>query len=172
MVIIEYYNLTVVLIRPPVCRRAESGDVSLLMPEKFGELLLRIYTKEERFMGLVQTAYRHVLRTLPMPGEAAGIVTIVPTPPATEAPSTPRALTSTLSFGVPQSRASRPFGRTPSYSDNQFTTLPPNCQSRSPTRISSRNLKRARETSIELDIDNPPPTRKSMRLASVSGPAK
>jgi HD superfamily phosphohydrolase len=151
---------------PNVCRRAESGDVSLLMPEKFGELLLRVYTKEERFMGLVQTAYRHVLRSLPMPGEVVEMTTIVPTPPATEAPSTPTALTSTLGLGAPQSRVSRPFGRTPSYSDNQFTTLPPNCQSRSPTRISSRSLKRTRDISIELDIDNPPPTRKSMRLAS------
>lgn len=172
MVITEYYNMTTVLIRPPVCRRAESGDVSLLMPEKFGELLLRIYTKEERFMGLVQTAYRHVLRSLPIPGETAEIATIVPTPPATEAPSTPTALTSAFGLGVPQSRASRPFGRTPSYSDNQFTTLPPNCQSRSPSRISSRSLKRTRETSVELDIDNPPPIRKSMRLASASSPAK
>lgn len=157
---------------PNVCRRAESGDVSLLMPEKFGEVLLRIYTKEERFMGLVQTAYRHVLRSLPIPGEAAEIATIVPTPPATEAPSTPTALAPAFSLGVPQSRASRPFGRTPSYSDNQFTTLPPNCQSRSPTRISSRGLKRTRETSVELDIDNPPPIRKSMRLASASASAK
>lgn len=157
---------------PNVCRRAESGDVSLLMPEKFCELLLRVYTKEERFIGLVQAAYRHVLRSFPMPGGTAETATIVPTPPATEAPSTPTALTSALGLGVPQSRTSRPFGRTPSFSDNQFTTLPPNCQSRSPTRMTSRSSKRPREASVELDIDNPPPIRKSMRLASASGLTK
>ncbi|KAG1740233.1 uncharacterized protein EDB91DRAFT_1133849 [Suillus paluster] len=152
---------------PNVCRRAESGDVSLLMPEKFGELLLRVYTREERFMGLVQAAYRHVLRSLPnTPDETAEIAISVQTPPATEPPSTPRTLTRAISLGMPSSRTSRPFGRTPSYSDNQFTTLPPNCQSRSPTRTAPRNPKRVRETSVELDIDNPPPTRKSIRLAS------
>lgn len=151
---------------PNVCRQAESADVSLLMPEKFGELLLRVYTKEERFLGLVQAAYRHVLRSLPTPEETAGIAISVQTPPAIEAPSTPRAFTRIASLGLPQSRPSRPFGRTPSYSDNQFTTIPPNCQSRSPTRMPSRSLKRTREASVELDIDNPPPTRKSIRLAS------
>jgi len=152
-----------------VCQRAEKEDISLLMPEKFGEVLMQVYTKEERFMGLVQAAYRHVFRSLPIPDEQSEIATAMPTPPMTEAPSTPRTLTRSLGLGVPSTQASRPFRRTPSLSENKFTTLPPNYQSRSPSSMASRSLKRSREASVELDIDNPPPTRKSIRLAAASG---
>ncbi|KAG1848698.1 hypothetical protein F4604DRAFT_1973533 [Suillus subluteus] len=111
---------------PIVCRRAESGDVSLLMPEKFGELLLRVYTKEERFMGLVQTAISACAQV----PSYAGTNT-----PATEAPSTPTAITSALGLGVPQSRAFKTFrANNPAIRTNQFTTLLHHCQSRSPTR--------------------------------------
>jgi hypothetical protein len=145
------------LICPSVCQRAEKEDVSLLMPEKFGEILIQVYTKEERFMGLVQAAYRHVFTSVPIPDAQSETATIVATPPGTEAPSTPRPLARTP-LGVP----SGSFGRTPSW----FATLPPDCQSRSPSTMASRSLKRSREASVELDIDHSPPKRKSLRLAA------
>ncbi|OJA13103.1 hypothetical protein AZE42_11344 [Rhizopogon vesiculosus] len=110
---------------------------------------------------------------LPIPDDQSGIATIaVITPPVTEAPSTPRTLTRPPGFGVPSTQPSRSFVRTPSLSENKFTTLPLNYQSRSPSIIALRSLKRNREASIELDIDNPPPTRKSMRLAAAVGSTK
>ncbi|OJA21338.1 hypothetical protein AZE42_07115 [Rhizopogon vesiculosus] len=158
---------------PNVCLQAEKEDISLLMPEKFGEVLMQVYTKEEKFMGLVQAAYRHVFKSLPIPDDQSEIATIaVITPPVTEAPSTPRILTRLPGLGVPSTQPSRSFVRTPSLSENKFTTLPPNYQSRSPSTIASRSLKRSREASVELDIDNPPPTRKSMRIAAAVGSTK
>ncbi|KAJ8584183.1 HD-domain/PDEase-like protein [Rhizopogon salebrosus TDB-379] len=146
---------------PNVCQRAEKEDVSLLMPEKFGEILIQVYTKEERFMGLVQAAYRHVFTSVPIPDAQSETATIVATPPGTEAPSTPRPLARTP-LGVPSAQPSGSFRRTPSW----FATLPPDCQSRSPSTMASRSLKRSREASVELDIDHSPPKRKSLRLAA------
>ena len=34
------------------------------MPQYFAEVLMRIYTKDERFHGLIQAAYRHILKDL------------------------------------------------------------------------------------------------------------
>jgi hypothetical protein len=156
-----YGMLPPLLICPSVCQRAEKEDVSLLMPEKFGEILIQVYTKEERFMGLVQAAYRHVFTSVPIPDAQSETATIVATPPSTEAPSTPRPLARTP-LGVPSAQPSGSFGRTPS----RFTTIPPDCQSRSPSMMASRSLKRSREASVELDIDHSPPKRKSLRLAA------
>jgi len=136
------------------------------MPEKFGEVLIQVYTKEGKFMGLVQAAYRHVFRSLPIPEEQSDITTIMSTPPATQMPSTPRMLPRTPSVNLPSTQGTKSFQRTASLSENKFTTIPPNYQSRSPSRMAPPMLKRSREASVELDIDNPPPTRKSMRLAA------
>ncbi|OJA11014.1 hypothetical protein AZE42_06441 [Rhizopogon vesiculosus] len=96
-----------------------------------------VFTKEEKFMGFVQAAYRHVFRSFPIPDEQSEIATVVPTLPVNEAPSTPRTLTRPPSLGVPTTQPSRSFGRTPSLSENKFTTLPPNYQSRSPPTVAS-----------------------------------
>ncbi|EPQ59809.1 HD-domain/PDEase-like protein [Gloeophyllum trabeum ATCC 11539] len=59
---------------PGRCETAGPGDVSLLMPSVFGEVLLRVYTKDERFFGIVQAGYRAVLAEMPEldpAGEAA-----------------------------------------------------------------------------------------------------
>jgi hypothetical protein len=78
------------------------------------------------------------------------------TPPVTKAPSTPCTLTRPP--GVPSAQPSRSFVHTPTPSENKFATLPLNYQSR--------------EASVELDIDNPLPTRKSMRITATIGLTK
>ncbi|KAH9061981.1 hypothetical protein EDB87DRAFT_1608653 [Lactarius vividus] len=47
--------------RPNECFRARRGDLSLLMPAHFAEVLLRVYTKDVRFFGIVQAGYRSLL---------------------------------------------------------------------------------------------------------------
>ncbi|KAK7696469.1 hypothetical protein QCA50_001126 [Cerrena zonata] len=47
---------------PNACLSAEPGDISLLMPAVFGEVLLRVYTRDSRFFGLVQAGYRECLK--------------------------------------------------------------------------------------------------------------
>ncbi|KAI0041582.1 HD-domain/PDEase-like protein [Auriscalpium vulgare] len=54
---IKFYSKT----RPNVCANAQKGDLSTLMPRIFGEILLRVYTKEMRFFGIVQAGYRSIL---------------------------------------------------------------------------------------------------------------
>ncbi|TFK53350.1 HD-domain/PDEase-like protein [Heliocybe sulcata] len=49
---------------PDICENAGPGDMSQLMPEVFGEVLLRIYTKDQRFYGIVQAGYRAVLANM------------------------------------------------------------------------------------------------------------
>ncbi|OJA07765.1 hypothetical protein AZE42_03001 [Rhizopogon vesiculosus] len=61
---------------PNMCQQAEKEDISLVVPEKFGEVLMQVYTKEEKFMGLVQAAYLHVFRSLPIPDDQSEIATI------------------------------------------------------------------------------------------------
>jgi deoxynucleoside triphosphate triphosphohydrolase SAMHD1 len=68
--------LPAILIRFSVCQQAEKEDISLVVPEKFGEVLMQVYTKEEKFMGLVQAAYLHVFRSLPIPDDQSEIATI------------------------------------------------------------------------------------------------
>ncbi|EGO30167.1 hypothetical protein SERLADRAFT_358952 [Serpula lacrymans var. lacrymans S7.9] len=144
---------------PNICRPAEPGDISLLMPSSFAEVLLRIYTKEERFVGIVQAAYREILMTLPdhvpqsplRPAQDAPTATL--TPPATEAPSTPRALSRNVSLSQ--------IGVTP-FSNNEFTTVPPNFHPTSPERGTKKpRSKRGRDTSGMTDTGSPPRKRRA-----------
>ncbi|KDQ65179.1 hypothetical protein JAAARDRAFT_168116 [Jaapia argillacea MUCL 33604] len=86
---------------PDKCATPGPGDVSLLMPAKFAEVLLRIYTKEDRFFGIVQAGYRAILKNRQddlSPGESSydygvdnppvGALTPTPTLP----PTSPRNL--------------------------------------------------------------------------------
>ncbi|RPD54394.1 HD-domain/PDEase-like protein [Lentinus tigrinus ALCF2SS1-7] len=41
---------------------ANEDDISVTLPRSFGELMLRVYTREARFFGLVQLGYREVLK--------------------------------------------------------------------------------------------------------------
>ncbi|KAH9887730.1 HD-domain/PDEase-like protein [Cubamyces lactineus] len=47
--------------------RANPDDVSVTLPSSFGEIMLRVYTREPRFYGLIQLGYREVLRHFQMP---------------------------------------------------------------------------------------------------------
>ncbi|KZT23172.1 HD-domain/PDEase-like protein [Neolentinus lepideus HHB14362 ss-1] len=47
------------------CENAGPGDMSYLMPSVFSEVLLRVYTKDERFYGIIQAGYRAVLANMP-----------------------------------------------------------------------------------------------------------
>ncbi|KAF8665672.1 hypothetical protein AX16_000125 [Volvariella volvacea WC 439] len=128
---------------PHQCANAGTGDYSNLQPAVFAEVYMSVYTKRPQFFGIVQAGYREVLQNIskrtadPLEGGAA----IAPTPPASEAPSTPLA--------QPR-RASLTFGsRSNSFSNNNFTTVPPDYALGSPTRHSSaakaKNAKRKRD---------------------------
>ena len=74
---------------PMVAHPGSRDTVSSLMPESFGEVLLRIFTKEPRFFSIIQRAYREILQTvfndsedmwLP---EVSGVLTPTPEPPST-----------------------------------------------------------------------------------------
>ncbi|KAF8554681.1 HD-domain/PDEase-like protein [Imleria badia] len=50
--------------KPHECAKADFSDISLLMPSSFAEVWLRVYTKDGTFHGLIQAAYRHILKNL------------------------------------------------------------------------------------------------------------
>ncbi|ETW84707.1 hypothetical protein HETIRDRAFT_313664, partial [Heterobasidion irregulare TC 32-1] len=45
-------------------QHAGRGDLSILMPASFGEVLLRVYTKDTRYFGIVQAGYRSIMQQL------------------------------------------------------------------------------------------------------------
>ncbi|KAI0317682.1 hypothetical protein OF83DRAFT_1120014 [Amylostereum chailletii] len=113
---------------PNKCAKAGRGDLSLLMPEKFAEVLLRVYTKHARFSGIVQAGYRALVQRVvnehhdesqPPSPTAATLV---------EPPSTPRARSRVRSLRKLKSfsNASMPPGEDKESSPmfNDFTTLP------------------------------------------------
>ncbi|CCM00278.1 uncharacterized protein FIBRA_02308 [Fibroporia radiculosa] len=146
---------------PNTSERANLDDISLLMPSVFGEVLLRIYTKEKEFHGLVQAGYRTLLAQMPEP-----------LPDPLDSPE-PRELTPPLEFQVPSTppMRKRPLSRvqsagarffsgesdiTPSLSQNSFTSVPKNYTGRpqSPTHKKSNGQKREREP--EVGSGSPP----------------
>ncbi|KAG9309841.1 hypothetical protein JVU11DRAFT_1149 [Chiua virens] len=192
--------------RPNECAQAASSDISLLMPSSFAEVWLRIYTKDGMFHGLIQAAYRHILKGLvssephaqgmtPEEPEEPGaqaqdgfdpdtsggvpVVTMISVdddldlepatvkrwpglPPVNQMPATPRGFSrnlSTASIGSGAEHRSRSTGRTPSFSDNQFTSVAPDFRAPSPTR--KPKSKRGREVSESMENERP---RKSVRL--------
>ncbi|KAK0455724.1 uncharacterized protein EV420DRAFT_1621251 [Desarmillaria tabescens] len=93
--------------RPDVCAIAQPGDYSSLVPSVFGEVLLRVYTKKAE-----QAGYRALLSKIT--GRPA---VTVPTPPATEAPSTPRSSRNSSLAALDGSPGGSKYG------ENQFTTV-------------------------------------------------
>ena len=128
-----------------------------MTPQWFAEDLLRVYTKKPQFFGLVQAGYRAVLATMPNEFDLTRPETLVtpstvdpsmaPTPPATEAPCTPKAdghsRNSSFSFLTSSSTAT-PF------SNNSFTTVP---SSFAPTSPSQKSKKRRSATGKRLRDD-------------------
>ncbi|KAF8164734.1 hypothetical protein B0H34DRAFT_686383 [Crassisporium funariophilum] len=139
--------------RPNQSDKAQSGDYSGVMPQYFAEDLLRVYTKKSQFFGLVQAGYRAILASMPDQLEAspppetlAASGVVGPTPPATEAPSTPTQTHSRtgsftlLTGGGISASAGGEVINTP-FSNNSFTTVPPSFAPRSPSQ-GSRKLRR------------------------------
>jgi len=129
-----------------VVQQANRGDYSNLMPQYFSEDLLRIYTKNYKWVYLVQLGYRALLEAMPgqvnvddtsAPAPAPGALS---TPPESVAPSTPRArsLSRTTSF----SNLSFSGGSGTPFATNSFTTVPPDYAPSSPSHA---GLKRKRE---------------------------
>ncbi|KAF9651040.1 HD-domain/PDEase-like protein [Thelephora ganbajun] len=104
--------------KPQECSKAEPGDISSLMPATFGEVLLRIYTRDIRFFGLIQHGYRLILQGLPSSPEEE-----LPTS-GSDQPSTP------TRFGA-ASPVRSSSGRV--FSNNSFTTVKPGYVPPSPT---------------------------------------
>ncbi|KAF8436802.1 hypothetical protein L210DRAFT_979380 [Boletus edulis BED1] len=198
--------------KPKECAKADYSDISLLMPSSFAEAWLRVYTKDEAFHGLIQAAYRHILKSLAPSGPhglpasteeaqeeeeegfdpgvlsgpgstvAAGggdsDVDVHPitlkvwhpgSPTLGDSPSTPRMFARNVSTGSIGSVSglgaagvgrSRTTGRTPSFSENQFTAVPPNFRGESPSR--KPRSKRGRNVSDTFESGRP---RKSARLS-------
>lgn len=117
---VKFYPKT----RPNECFHAQRGDLSLLMPKQFGEVLLRVYTKDVRFFGIVQAGYRSLMQcmtTLSEPtsievqgSESDGII---------ERPRTPRTASRVSSFNKSFSLDSGDGGENESPFLNQFTTV-------------------------------------------------
>jgi len=143
--------------------KATRGSYSNLMPQYFAEILLRVYTKKAELIEIVQAGYRAILRDLEdqighlafesdLPDQVdvdenssrIGLqkrsMNLEPTPPVTQAPSTPKMSGSKIHSSVTYS--------TP-FSNNEFMTV---CKS---TRLAShsRKLEKRKETGGEVSYD-------------------
>ncbi|KAF8622436.1 hypothetical protein AX15_007020 [Amanita polypyramis BW_CC] len=138
---IEFYSKR----RPKVSAKAERGDYSNLMPEFFAEVLLRVYTKNAEFFGIIQAGYRAVLGQLSMMSEDGAFIDSFPlpfilngdhtgTPAVTEPPSTPRVF----------SRNPSSTFATAQFSNNSFTTVSPTFKCASPTGAHKKPRSRKR----------------------------
>lgn len=87
---LKFYNRK---LNPERARPAGPGDYSTLAPEICGEVLIQIFTKQKRFYGVVQNAYRRVVKALlemqlPTPVLLTpDLSTSAGTPPVVSAPS-------------------------------------------------------------------------------------
>ncbi|KZT13237.1 HD-domain/PDEase-like protein [Laetiporus sulphureus 93-53] len=107
---------------PNKCQSAQPGDISLLMPAVFGEVLVRIYTRDSRFHGLIQAGYNALLTTLPSISDGPASSTLWDdlrlTPELEHTALAPRPTKRT--FSRVQSAGARLF----SVSPNNFTAVP------------------------------------------------
>src|SRR5882757_519729 len=97
------------------------------MPATFGEVLLRIYTRDVRFFGLIQHGYRLILQELP-------------SSPEHEPPTSSSARISTPTRVGTASPVRSSSGQ--AFSNNSFTTVEPGYVPLSPT---TEHVKRRRE---------------------------
>ncbi|PPQ88883.1 hypothetical protein CVT25_009118 [Psilocybe cyanescens] len=160
---IRFYSKT----NPKISMKAERGVYSNLMPPVFAEVILRVYTKKQRFYGLVQAGYRAILASLqatssppnsqPISASDLSIALdpMAPTPPATEAPTTPKATSRNASFTF--GSAATPF------SNNEFTTVPPTFAPASPTEGNKKAKGRKR---LRDDVTLTPGAANKKRRAS------
>jgi hypothetical protein len=131
-----------------------------MTPQWFAEYFLRVYTKKPQFFGLVQAGYRDVLANMPNQFNLERLAllevpstldldSMAPTPPATEAPSTPKAKGHSRDNSFSFSNASG-SSKTP-FLNNSFTTVPPTFTPGSPSQTSKKrrnaSAKRLRDDS-------------------------
>ncbi|KAH9963277.1 hypothetical protein BC827DRAFT_1194617 [Russula dissimulans] len=112
--------------RPNLALNVKRGDLSLLMPKVFGEVLLRVYTKEFRFYGIVQAGYRKLIDRIRHMTEPTSIdIQGSESDGIPELPSTPRTFTRVSSFNKSFSTGAEPGDSSENGSPflNQFTTV-------------------------------------------------
>ncbi|KAH9928821.1 uncharacterized protein B0H18DRAFT_1155264 [Fomitopsis serialis] len=145
---------------PDKSQKAQPHDVSLLMPGEFGEVLLRIYTRDTRFNRIVRDAYNALLPTATKEEEEDPLADDpVLTPPQEEhrRSASPR---KQRSFSRVQSASGRLISDFTPLSQNNFTAVPLGHGAQQPS-LSSRDrykgLKRDRE-----DGPRSPPAKKKV----------
>jgi len=110
--------------RPNECYYVQRGDLSLLMPNQFGEILLRVYTKDVRFFGIVQAGYRSLLGNYTQSSGPTTIdVQVSDSDGVPERPHTPRTLSRVSSLTKSFSVEPGDSGESGSPYLNQFTTV-------------------------------------------------
>ncbi|KAI0062281.1 HD-domain/PDEase-like protein [Artomyces pyxidatus] len=113
---------------PNHCAKAQRGDLSTLMPATFGEVLLRVYTKDIRFFGIVQAGYRSLIARVatqdPDPDEpSTDFFALSQSPPVTDTdPQQP--LSKVGSFKKTKSISAAAGGDNDDSFINKFTTVP------------------------------------------------
>lgn len=116
---VKFYPKT----RPNECFHAQRGDLSLLMPNHFGEVLLRVYTKDVRFFGIVQAGYRSLMQSMIVSEPTSIDVQGSESDGMIERPRTPRTASRVSSFNKSFSVESGDGGENESPFLNQFTTV-------------------------------------------------
>ncbi|KAI0337332.1 HD-domain PDEase-like protein [Trametopsis cervina] len=109
---------------PDRATHAEAGDISHIMPGIFAEFLIRIYTRENKYHGLIQAGYRYLLKDL-HEEESLQLDSpeLLPTTLAEPGPRQPsRALSRVTSLRLaPEGDDTAVDG----FGQNVFTTVPP-----------------------------------------------
>lgn len=142
--------------RPNECFYARRGDLSLLMPAHFAEVLLRVYTKDVRFFGIVQAGYRSLLARTAEESEPTCIdVQGSESDGIPERSRTPRTFSRVSSFNKSFSVGPGDSGEDTSPFLNQFTTVskgygkclasPSRLLAPQPVRAQAANLSLAKE---------------------------
>ncbi|KAI0303038.1 hypothetical protein BC826DRAFT_982978 [Russula brevipes] len=110
--------------RPNECYYVQRGDLSLLMPNQFAEILLRVYTKDVRFFGIVQAGYRSLLENyMQSSGPTSIDVQVSDSDGVPERPRTPTTLSRVSSLTKSFSVEPGDSGESGSPYHNQFTTV-------------------------------------------------
>ncbi|KAM5540654.1 hypothetical protein V8D89_005685 [Ganoderma adspersum] len=126
---------------------ANEDDISVTLPRAFGEIQLRVYTRDARFFGIAQRGYREILKDLQARGAAGGGLfskdsanpldeevdlddePVHPVTPPADVPSMPKSTAHhprSMSRGHTRSLSRHASGVfVPPIGENQFTDVPP-----------------------------------------------
>ncbi|KAH0833891.1 hypothetical protein J3R83DRAFT_11068 [Lanmaoa asiatica] len=147
------------------CAKVTCSDTSLLRPSSFAEVWLRVHTKDGTCRGLIQAAYRHILKHLVSAGSQT-VVASVGEAQAREEGFDLSVLGGPVAAATAEvcsrsrcgkdwgtDRRRRTVGRTPSFAENQLTAVPPNFRDESPSR--KPRSKRGRDVSDSVESERP-----------------